>query len=294
MTISEEIIDLYIKGELSESQLDSFNKAIASDPNLQKEVDLQSDIINSIKQYRHQQLKSRFNSIEIPAASPSNSVYWKFAASLAFVAALIGGTSILVNNQNSTNTSDLKQVNSLETVTSHNHINTTENTSSIAPFLNDDPNNTNNNSTVSLNSKNKSGKASKPTIKSNTATIDNPSTTSEEEMVMDSNPDRMNGDFEVPSINDGNSNSGIQNIRVNIIKEKELAYRFYNNQLYLHGNFGKSPYELYELNTSPEKRLYLYFESNYYELIQGKTKITSLTPIKDKASIDQLDQLRER
>ena len=97
---------------------------------------------------------------------------------------------------------------------------------------------------------------------------------------------------DMSSINHGSVTGTASQVKVNIVKDKDLAYRFFNNQLFLHGNFSNSTYELYELNNSPSKQLFLYFDGNYYELIQGKTKVTALTPIKDKSTLAQLSQLR--
>jgi hypothetical protein len=297
MTISEETIDLYLRGDLSGSDLETFNNAIASDPKLRQELDFQNDIVNSLKQYRHQQLKGRFNSIEIPAGTAGgglgSSIYLKFAASIGIVAALMGGTALWLNNQsdtestvavNSTTSNPETGVLILKNNTPESNSRLPEQTKPAAEK------GTNNTATVKKEDKNTATQALS-SKKGNNVNVDVPTS---ENLASEQYSDHSTTDFEVPSMNDGNTNSSVQNIKVNIVKEKDLAYRFFNNQLFLHGNFSNSPYELYELNTSPEKRLYLYFETNYYELIQGKTKTTALTPIKDKATLNQLNQLKER
>jgi len=291
MNISEETIDLYLRGDLSGSDLESFNKAIASDPKIKQELDLQSDIVNSIKQYRHQQLKNRFNSIEIPAGglggNVSSSIYLKFAASIGIVAALMGGTAIWLSNQ----TDEITPNNLVVNRTDSKPI--TNNTKSDSKSLNLTKSSIEKVTKNPVTIKKDNNTTAPKTISSKKGNVAN-TDISPEDISTEQYSDHSIADFEVPSINDGNTNSSVQNIKVNIVKEKDLAYRFFNNQLFLHGNFSNSTYELYELNTSPQKRLYLYFESNYYELIQGKTKITALTPIKDKSTLNQLNQLRDR
>jgi len=295
MNISEETIDLYLRGDLSGSELDAFNNALSSDPKLKQEIDLQSDIVDSIKQYRHQQLKSRLNSIEIPAGAGAggnftSSIYLKFAASIAIVAALMGGTAIWLSNQ--TNEAIPNSV-PANLNSSKPNTNTAESVSELPEAIK--PSVEKEKATKNpVSTKKENNTIATEAFSSKKGNVVNTADTGTEDISNEQYSDHSIADFEVPSVNDGNTNSSVQNIKVNIVKEKDLAYRFFNNQLFLHGNFSNSTYELFELNTSPEKRLYLYFESNYYELIQGKTKITALTPIKDKSTLNQLNQLRER
>ncbi|MBC7451367.1 MAG: hypothetical protein H7259_07745 [Cytophagales bacterium] len=297
MNISEETIDLYLRGDLSEPELQAFKRAIDADPKLKQEIDFQSDVVNSLKNYRHQQLKSRFDKLEIPAGGNiigsgyTSSIYTKFAASILVVALLIGGSSIWLNNQNPTQTPDSNNSVAVVPTTpspSKNEVTKTENSSAVIA-------NTTQENVISANTS-QAKKASKTTVKVSIKQnrIRKDSELFDEVAGEQNSPDMLNPDFEMPVINDGTSSAGIQNVKVNIVKEKNLGYRFFNNQLFLHGNFSNSTYELFELNNAPSKQLYLYFENNYYELLQGKTKVTSLNPITNKATLVQLNQLRER
>jgi len=303
MNISEETIDSFLRGDLTGDELENFNKALSADPKMQQEVSFQQDVVDSIKQYRHNQLKNRLNSIEMAPVSvgSSASTYLKLAASIGIVALLIGAFAILTNTQkeeNNTPISDLETqstesviVSTPEPAISSNNNSTDQKT--IAPK--------NSNSETKATSKivdasTANSKTKKSTVATNTneASV-NTSVPGDEEMTSDDMAfDSRSENFSTPTItNTDHSNISASVVKVNIVKEKNLAYRYFNNELYLHGNFSNSTYELFELNNKPSKQLFLYFENNYYELIQGKTKVTALVPITDKATLSQLAQLRE-
>jgi|GEM_PF-2758372 len=301
MNISEETIDSFLRGDLSGADLEKFNSALAADPKLQQEVSIQRDIVESLKQYRHQQLKNRLNSIEMKpvAVGTFSSAYVKIAASIGVVALLVGGylffnknnaaSSISADNTENTaiNSEIGNNVTAGAETSTPTEIAATTKPSATENVSNVDATTSSKKSTTS-DSKKSSSINEKGSKKS--ASYSEPSDT---EMNEDYSVDKVNDDFSIPTINDGAASISAPQIKVSIVKEKNLGYRFFNNQLFLHGNFSNSTYELYELNNKPSKQLFLYFESNYYELIQGKTKVTSLTPITDKTTLLQLTQLRE-
>ncbi|MGN6646306.1 MAG: hypothetical protein ACTHJT_07235 [Cytophaga sp.] len=301
--MSEETIDSFLRGDLAGSELENFNQALRSDPKLQQEVSLQRDIVDSIKQYRHSQLKNRLNSIEVASVSTSNyfSAYIKLAASIGAVALLIGSYAVLTNKktQDTASITSTGQISSAQTaqeqtspdktVAANAELESVNNNASTAPAVSKGT------TTASV-----VNKADSKTTKNVDLTQTNESATqetvfSEEMSGEDESFASGSENMTIPGSNhEVHSNTSTSVVKVNIVKEKNiLAYRFFNNELYLHGNFSNSPYELFELNNKPSKQLFLYFENNYYELVQGKTKVTTLVPITDKATLLQLAQLRE-
>ena len=310
MNITEETIDSFLRGDLSAADLTAFNNAVAADTKLQQEVSLQQEIIDSVKQHRHQQLKNRLNAIDVkPVGLGMYSLpYFKLIASMGVVALIVGAFSFFNNTNTEENSSVIVESSAIgkESTDKAN-----ETASSPAFEKNKNPNiiiettlttpaNERANSKLtaakttdvskSTNSTNQNSKSD------NSAKVTSMyEDLSEEAIDSDNTIEGINDNFTMPAIdNDANtSNISSPQIKVSIVKENNLGYRFFNNQLFLHGNFSNSTYELFELNNKPSKQLFLYFENNYYELIQGKTKVTSLTPITDKAILVQLTQLRE-
>jgi hypothetical protein len=306
MNITEETIDSFLRGDLSEAEQTAFNKAVAADPKLQQEVSIQKDIIDSVKQYRHQQLKDRLNAIDVKPVGFAfySSPYFKLAASIGAVALIIGAFSLFTNNETKENATVVESsttgtesiVQSNETISSIASANTNSETanSKVEPATSS-PVTTGNKNTVAATSNTANTKATNNTPSKAQKAPENTSYKDASEETIDADDMGINDNFDMPSMNHGGNASSISSpqIKVSIVKENNLGYRFFNNQLFLHGNFSNSTYELFELNNKPSKQLFLYFENNYYELIQGKTKVTALNPITDKAVLLQLTHLRE-
>lgn len=308
MNISEETIDSFLRGDLSGTELENFNQALKSDPKLQQEVSFQQDIVDSIKKHRHTQLKNRLNSIEVSPVSTgtATSTYIKLAASIGVVALLIGtfavvsnrDTEVKITSLNSAETPQLKDDAISETAknTTPSNIASTEQKTTVSKAPKLEVEDTHASKTASVSDKKTNVKTSSNTSSSHANQVATHSNLPDDEDMTseDMSFDSRVENFSVPTINNtDHSNISASVVKVNIVKEKNLAYRYFNNELYLHGNFSNSTYELFELNNKPSKQLFLYFENNYYELLQGKTKLTNLVPITDKATLLQLAQLRE-
>ncbi|WP_299253605.1 hypothetical protein [uncultured Cytophaga sp.] len=306
MNISEEIIDSFVRGELKGSELDAFNNSVAADPQLQQQVSFQKEIVGSINQFRHQQLKSRLNAIAVKPIGVSllGSNYAKIAASITAVVILLGSYAIYDNVTSKTKDVVLKNPSSetiannssnsdKTTVTEVVPIQTTENLNKVSNTTKSTQGNSIVTPANGIDSKKKPVTTSTKAFESNTQSSVK-TDYSDPQMESDNMINGINDNFEMPSMNTDVNSSSVSSpqIKVNIVKENNLGYQFFNNQLFLHGNFSNSTYELLELNNKPSKQLFLYFENNYYELVQGKTKTTPLSPIKDSTVLLQLNQLR--
>lgn len=290
MKISEEIIDSFLRGDLSIADTEAFTNALSADPKLQQEVSIQQDIVNTLKAHRHQQLKNRLNSIDVKPGGLLVSSYVKLAASIGLVALLVSTFMLFSRDKDEAAVLKTEQNEFPELKKSQATVNSEK--ASKAPST--DNNAVANNQEPASNN---TGSALKPVSKNSvqkkhTAANVTYSEMDTEEMDEQFNIHPQTDGVDLSTISHSSVSSSTSQIKVNIVKDNDLAYRFFNNQLYLHGNFSNSPYELYELNNSPSKQLFLYFEGSYYELIQGKTKVTPLTPIKDKATLVQLSQLK--
>ena len=98
------------------------------------------------------------------------------------------------------------------------------------------------------------------------------------------------GPIQVNTSKNTNPAASVQNVSIKTIEDNALGYRYFNNELYLHGNFSKDKYKL--INAASQKEMYLYFDNQYYLLKQGTTKVTPLKAIADKQLISRLEILR--
>jgi hypothetical protein len=76
--------------------------------------------------------------------------------------------------------------------------------------------------------------------------------------------------------------------------KKQFHYQYYNNKLFLYGDFDSTPYEIFELNSRKDKQLYLFYNNEFYGLKQSQTRITPLQMIKDQEKLNALNALRNK
>jgi len=69
-------------------------------------------------------------------------------------------------------------------------------------------------------------------------------------------------------------------------------YQYYNDKLFLYGDFGAVPYELLEFNTLDEKLLYLFYDDTFYEIKPAQRKIKELVKITDKNMVKELSTIK--
>jgi len=82
-------------------------------------------------------------------------------------------------------------------------------------------------------------------------------------------------------------------IEIEMKRTKKLKYIYVGEKLTLIGDFSASPYQIIEDNTIVEKKLYLYFEQEYYVLTVTSEK-KALIPVKDMRLLDYLVDLRNK
>ena len=75
-------------------------------------------------------------------------------------------------------------------------------------------------------------------------------------------------------------------------RKYSFHYQFYNNKLYLYGEFDNK-YEILELNTPSGISIYMFYKDNFYELEQNQEKITPLNAIENSTLMRDLKTIRE-
>src|SRR5436190_1701308 len=85
MSFYEEKIEAYLAGKLNAADKLALEEGMTKDPLLKNEVELQNDIIESLKNSRKIQLKNRLNTIDMNTASTGVSSAVKIAASFITV-----------------------------------------------------------------------------------------------------------------------------------------------------------------------------------------------------------------
>ncbi|WP_421871315.1 anti-sigma factor family protein [Marinoscillum sp.] len=74
-------------------------------------------------------------------------------------------------------------------------------------------------------------------------------------------------------------------------KNEALKYKYFDGKLFLYGDFSENPYEILEINGVKERKLYLYFEQNYFS-IEVTDKVKELNELSDRRLINELEIIR--
>jgi hypothetical protein len=301
-----ENIEAYITNKMPAADKISFQNELAKDPLLNNEIDLQKDIIAALKQQRKAELKTRLNKIQIDTTT--NYAGLKVAASILLAGLISFGTynyiSSQKNNRNTISSNNTVAGSSEKTITtnsgeSNNNVITENKTSKAASTNSNDIKGT----VIAKNELNDNASstiATKAITRNKTAESGDPVANAPEikDRYDESDGIKTDNDIKMPKGDFSNTNdeSSLDNLKIETIKDKNhnLFYQYYNNKLFLYGDFDSKPYEILELNTIKDKQLYLYFENNYYGLHSNQTEITPLSVIKDKGTLSNLELIRNK
>ncbi len=293
MNFYEEKIEAYLSGKLNAADKLALEEGMTKDPLLKNEVELQNDIIESLKNSRKIQLKNRLNSIDMSTGTSTGvSSAVKIAAS--FITVGIVGAGIYYFSILSTTKDNV-------TVVLNENV-------QVPQLQNNDSNSNQSSEVVTLTKeqvealdKNVSQKSTSVKASKNSTNTKN---TNQEitaqanvpnGVIDDTESDRINRDLtiNIPDGTIGETNVGkAENVDVDVDdkNKKDFSYKYYSNKLFLYGDFNEQPYNLFEVNSSKSKHLYLFFDGKYYELKSNQTKLTRLKEVKDPSVLKHLNK----
>lgn len=280
MSMSDiDLIDEYLTNRMDEGARATFEQKIKSDPQLKSEVDLQRDIIETVKQARVIELKTMLNNVPVGGGAVSNALLGK--AALATISAGILGTILyLTFSTDSTEPIEQQQPAVEQLVTPEP---TPEQTvPTVVEEHAAEP------TTQSEVKKSASDVKKMPTTKPALPKLD----------VMEFAPEEhvdSNRAAEAPKPNSTPtvSASAIEVETDNTNKTYPFHYQFKNGKLVLYGPFDSSLYEVIEINGATHA-LFLYYKDSYYHLDNRERSIVPLIMIRDTELLDKLKQYRNR
>jgi len=287
---NQENIEAYLTNRLSGQEKLQFENGLEKDPLIQNEVNLQKEIIESLKQSRRLELKNRLNNIEV-GTGVSYTFRYAAAASVLLLG-LFSGSYLYFNTEKPLESPVISQkitgqkpmVEQKIPVITLNR----ENAKVILPLLNPEEK-----SPVLAPGKPKNSNL--PVVEDNQIYAEVKSPEVKEGFADDDI--RTENNVVVPEgnviSNEDNYKSDVE-LSIQPNGENSFHYQYYSNKLYLFCDFKSKPYELLEWNTKNTKQLYLYFNNTYYELKNNQTEISPLTPIKDKQLIKQLNGIKDK
>jgi hypothetical protein len=288
-----ELLDDYLRNKLSAQDKSAFEEVLRSDAGLQKEMRVQQQVVNSLRNARVAELKKMLNNVPItalPAESTGTSVAAKIAAVLVIAGLVGGGLFIYYNGENDSAQTIGADSMALTPSTTPADNSTTPTTESVVPPVTERDAHGDAVATTPLKSdddaKSDNGKVTDSVALAARNVFEPSEETKSNEPAAPSDSGKGNaGAISTPSIaiEAGiNGNNGKYNFH----------YQFKDNKLFLYGVFEKNLYELMEFFSNNKRTLFLYYKDNYYLLNEDDNKIKRLAPIADQALLKKLKDYR--
>ena len=286
-------IEAYLSGEMSPDQLDKFEVELESNPELNQELNFQSEIIQGIGEYRKVELTTRLDALKVPSAWWSfvqNSTTLQYLGGTLIAASIGAGIWFGVRDD-----SEITEpsVGSSVVIDSPNR--------SLVEW----------NSPVEWNLPEPITKNAKKEMKSvrseNTSELaENKKKETVREKTQSFNPVvsvPLAGDVqseknfvpeEVGEPSAVMANSSDRPISVEIVDSKTLnvKYSYYDGKLFLYGKFRQQPYEILEINSAKQRKIYLYHLDTFYQILPSD-KPVNLQVVTNTRLIQELTILRK-
>ncbi len=299
----EEAIAQYLTRRMSEVERSAFEQKISESPQLAQKIEFEKQIAQGIKNYKKGILKSRLDQLELgPSIVETTSITTKtILAGITVI--VIGGLSyfmltpgeiLVIENQETIigtdgMAEDKNAKISLEIDTTYAMLSDKKEDERTSPITKDIENTT---VKVSTKQSKKESKSDKVILQAEVEVVlpdmDGTEISFDEtfDSLQDFSDDLMKNQAQVSSVPE-------LEVEIEMKKTKKLKYIYVGEKLILIGDFSASPYQIIEDNTIAEKKLYLYFEQEYYVLSVTSEK-KALIPVRDIRLLDYLVDLRNK
>lgn len=277
-------IDLYVTGKLSPVEATQFESEIATDVALQNEVSFQQDIVESIRMERTLQLKTKLQAIDVSSTS-----WWASKGFLGGSAAalFVGMASFMYWEYSKNDDTPFTHAMEKPVISAYEEYSETDAMANSTTATLEDANGESSSADMRASS-----------LPNTTETEDNNTNINVNAPALTLNTEEEKGitTNSLASLDDLKSveilNSAKANIDIQIVKKtKKLYYQFYDQKLFLFGNFDGSPYEVIEIDTHFGKEFYLKFDKSYYTIQNGIVDKTPLEKITNSALVEKLNEL---
>jgi len=282
-----EQIESYFSGEMQGADRLVFEGRVASDPVLKEEFEVQNEIVESLKAHRKAELKTRLSSISVEPSLLGgllqSSLLKPIVYAVTGVAITAGSYLYVTNRQEQT-----FYINNLDSKSSYLIDNVIE--------INDHP---------------------ELSYRYEYKTVKLPESVEEERLVKKVSQEKKAIQFEVPNIDDQTSKdefasnsmlifegaksidqvpsvSKIDKVSIQTIYSRRynFHYRMEDNRLYLYGKFDESPYEIIEINSPGNKKLFFYYDGAFFGLNKNAVSVTPLSKIQNQKTIEELSAIK--
>jgi hypothetical protein len=297
---NSDLISAYFDGSMSNAEKLEFENLLNQDPILRGEFEFQEDIVNGLKEFRKGELKARLGAIDVTPGLFSQLMNVKVAASI-ITASILTITTFYFLNSSDQSDGELQYVvhledgitlPSLEIPRKPNATTAIVETNQIIPEEKVS-------TSIKVRNVKETGKpinnlpeSSQKTIaEAKSPELKKPVVYSEFDDTDIVGPSDKSPVFSKAENNLAKSKSTIE-IETKTETKYALHYKYFSNKLFLYGDFKNAPYEILELNTDNDKKLYLFHNDTYF-YIRKNEKITPLEAITTPKLIKELNIIKE-
>ena len=298
-----DLADRYLKGKLSEGERLAFEEKMQQDPLLTSEMSLQQDIYQALGEARKAALKNRLDQVPI---HQSPWAPWPGVRTAAVVGTLLlagvgyyyyvdpstESTEMAVPRTSSTNSITYPKAYTLD------HTSVEDNLKPLVPedsrneqlLAETKPSEVADESKAVTRTKSSAPSATRRASSRTSPTIVRPEVVSD---FVEDTPSIDYSDFNVPEKQTLQGSSyQEEDVAIEALSDSnyDFHYQFYDNKLYLHGDFHGLPYKIIALNTETDKKLFLEFENAYYRIGEHR-KAVPLVAIEDSSLVKSLKKL---
>ncbi|MGI9542175.1 MAG: hypothetical protein ACR2MX_02890 [Cyclobacteriaceae bacterium] len=295
-----ELIESYLENTMSPEARESFENLLQQDPVVRSEFEVQQQLVNSIKEFRRAELKAQLNNVTV-GVGPAALLSLKTAAIITITAIVGLGTFLYLQKEDTSITKiDLEpeQNATTEQVPAKPEATplATDQVATIdivgTPDASDQQPNEKSESFSKIAAPTKKpvpqpeqDLANQPAVVS-IPTVLQPNKDEDdlsiEELVLPSEQLSQTNSKEQGTLAVENTDNG----------EYNFHYQFYQDKLFLYGDFKDTPYEILELNFSNGKKLFMFYRGAYYSLKENQIEITSLEALTDNEIIKKLEIIK--
>jgi len=292
----QNLLDGFFEGTLSTSEESTLMNRLATDADLKSEFEFQKDIINTIKESRKLELKSRLDNISIKwYDNISNG--WKVAATATIVTVSTLTAYYFIDMQEEFgNRIDLAQNEILVDAFDTEVADIPQKPHAIANE------NIEKSKTIENTEQVKEAVTQETVIHESADQVVANTDRTVEVIVPDVIEDFEEVDnMELENVSSGDINTMTpsredlhSSVEINTVLHKKynFHYNFSHGTLTLYGNFEDVPYEILEINSTSGKSFYLNYKDNFYNII-STNNIIPLQPVTNESLINELKIVKE-
>lgn len=283
------LVERFLDGEMSKTEVADFEHMRSQDPLLSNEYNSQQEIIDGVKNFRQTELKTRLNNIDVTpglfqAAAGNTAV--QATSVVLLTGAVFIGSYLWVDSTERVESIDLS-VASKSTDLTESSFN--ENIEEELPLIKlpnyDISNKVDEIETVEIEDEMEETEVVTPIRPDIVAP----------ELADSGSDEKILPEVEERVVIDADNKSKASQVEIENISssKKNFQYKFYNNKLFLYGDFNGIPYEILEINSRSGKKLFLYHNSSFYRINDNVTKSSPLKVVTNSDLIKELMILKE-